>query len=37
VAAGYKAFGVGCPSDHRVLWADSGYQEHPWSIPEFAA
>jgi hypothetical protein len=25
VAAGYEAFGVGCPSDHRVLWADFKY------------
>jgi hypothetical protein len=25
VAAGYEAFGVGCPSDHRVLWADFTY------------
>ncbi len=27
VAAGYKAFGVGCPSDHRVLWADFTYED----------
>ena len=26
VAAGYEAFGVGCPSDHRVLWADFSYE-----------
>ena len=26
-AAGYEAFGEGCPSDHRVLWADFTYQE----------
>lgn len=25
VAAGYEAFRVGCPSDHRVLWADFTY------------
>jgi hypothetical protein len=25
VAAGCEAFGVGCPSDHRVLWADFTY------------
>jgi hypothetical protein len=27
VAAGYSAFGVGCPSDHRVLWADFTYTD----------
>ncbi len=26
-AAGYKAFGVGCPSDHRVFWADFTYED----------
>ena len=25
VSAGYEAFGVGCPSDHRVVWADFTY------------
>jgi hypothetical protein len=25
VGAGYEAFGVGCPSDHQVLWADFTY------------
>jgi hypothetical protein len=27
VAAGYSAFRVGCPSDHRVLWADFTYTD----------
>ena len=27
VAAGYSAFGDGCPSDHRVLWADFTYTD----------
>ncbi len=27
MTAGYKAFGVGCPSDHRVLWADFTYED----------
>jgi hypothetical protein len=26
-AAGYAAFGDGCPSDHRVLWVDFTYQD----------
>jgi hypothetical protein len=27
VAAGYEAFGKGCPSDHRALWADFTYED----------
>jgi hypothetical protein len=27
VAAGYEAFGVGRPSDHRVLWANFTYED----------
>ena len=27
VAAGYEAFGEGCPSDHRALWADFTYED----------
>jgi hypothetical protein len=27
VAAGYSAFGAGCPSDHRVLWAGFTYTD----------
>jgi hypothetical protein len=26
-AAGYSAFGAGCPSDHRVLWANFTYTD----------
>ncbi len=40
VSAGYEAFGVGCPSDHRVVWADFtyaaafGYNSPPIKRPE---
>ena len=27
IAAGYKAFGKACPSDHQALWADFTYEE----------
>jgi hypothetical protein len=27
LAAGYSGFGAGCPSDHRVLWADFTYTD----------
>jgi hypothetical protein len=38
VAAGYEAFGKGCPSDHRALWADFTYEDaYGYSPPPLTA